>query len=145
VRGHRRGDSLGGFDGAAQPPARFNRSFASLLLREDRQIQRGLRVSALKAIVSTISLIVMTFWLLFGLGISWVASKAKSDIESSSGESYGSNGETVSTAEERAERRRAARDRISEMEREYRREREGVSIDSGSAKPMVDVDPSHRY
>jgi hypothetical protein len=102
-------------------------------------------VSALKAIVSTISLLVMTFWLLFGLGISWVASKAKSDIESSSGQMTDDNGDLVSSSEERAERRRAARDRVSEYEREYRREREGVSIDSGSAKPMVDVDPSHRY
>jgi hypothetical protein len=32
-----------------------------------------------------------------------------------------------------------------DYDREYRRAREGVHIDSGSAKPMVDVDPSHRY
>jgi hypothetical protein len=92
-----------------------------------------------------IMLVMMTLWLLFGFGISWVAWKAKSDLQSPGTEISSSSGDIVSTAEERAERRRAARDRMSESEREYRRAREGVNIDSGSARPMVDVDPGHRY
>jgi hypothetical protein len=107
-------------------------------------IEDGAGMSILFRVGQMIMAVMFTIWLLFGFGVSWVAWKAKSDMQSSGTEISGSS-DTASRAEERAERRRAAQDRMSENEREYRREREGVNIDSGSARPMVDVDPSHRY
>jgi hypothetical protein len=97
-------------------------------------------VSAIKAIISTISAIVLTIWLLFGFGLAWTAHKFESDVR---------NAETTSIADSDDDssdsRRRARSSYAEEYERERRREREGVNIDSRSAKPMVDVDPSHRY
>ncbi len=92
--------------------------------------------------IKAIAMVFGTLWLLFGLGLAWTSMKFKNDVQS---EHVAGESESVSTSEEREERRRAARERWSEAEREYRRDREGVNIDSGSARPMVDVDPSHRY
>jgi hypothetical protein len=99
-----------------------------------------------------IMLVMMTLWLLFGFGISWVAWKAKSDLGPTSGASsnYSSSdsasSDTSGSGESaRERRRRSIEDIIGDMDNERARRRENVDIDPGSAQPMVNPDPAHRY
>jgi len=95
-----------------------------------------------------IMLVMMTLWLLFGFGVSWVAWKAKSDIASSTSETERLSGDqTVSDIGESVHERNRQRidDMIADMENARARRRESVNVDPESARPMVDVDPSHRY
>jgi len=95
-----------------------------------------------------IMLVMMTLWLLFGAGVSWVAWKAKSDLASSSSEASLASGDETDSDDRlsaRERNRQRFEDMIAEMDNERARERDGVRIDTDSARPMVDVDPAHRY
>jgi len=86
-----------------------------------------------------IMLVMMTLWLLFGAGVSWVAWKARNDLATSSSESARADNYMD---DDEANGRPSYYD---EYDRERRRERDGVRIDTDSAKPMVDLDRAHRY
>lgn len=81
-----------------------------------------------------IMLVMMSLWLLFGAGLTWVSMKAERDIRSSDS---GSMSNSMSDSEDSY--RPSYND---EYDRERRREREGINIDTDSARPMVDVGPS---
>jgi hypothetical protein len=91
-------------------------------------------VSGLKAIGMVFGLL----WLIFIVGFGALMSEPGQRWAASGIADAADNQMTEETSETDARPQYSG-----EYERARRRERDGVDIDSGSARPMVDVDPRH--
>jgi hypothetical protein len=93
--------------------------------------EKGRSMSGLKAIGMVLGGLWLVLMILIGAGNAYYDKRARQavprDIPEASDDEY------------RAGYRPSDND---EAERDYRRRREGVTIESGSARPMVDVDPN---
>ena len=94
-------------------------------------------MAGLRAIGMVFGILYFLFVVIVGGGLTWVSMKASDDIASMD------NSSDRAEREEERQRRAYYRDRgyygSDEWERERRRERDGITIDSDSTEPMVDL------
>ncbi len=100
-------------------------------------------VTALRAIMMAFGMV----WLLFVVSCGYmghvVTRAAQQSSQSSSG--FGDSGRSLAEDPRSEAIREELRREIADMERDEQNRRDGVNIEDGSTRPMVDPDPSHRY